>query len=175
MKKFLAILLILCLSLPLVTSCSLLNQQTVNSLYPNSNEVPTSTEPIEQIQEYYDLVLATQDLLDTVADDIYSYWYDAIYNDKYYGSIDWAIMMANADNSENLDVIETNTETIKALYSQIKESKLNAEIKAVMQAYNAYYSFVVEVSGSFKSYSADKETLKKELSNALKNLSFELL
>ena len=43
-----------------------------------------------------------------------------------------------------------------------------------MQAYNDYYAFVIEVSGSFNSYSADKEKLKKELSSALKDLEFEL-
>jgi hypothetical protein len=43
-----------------------------------------------------------------------------------------------------------------------------------MQAYNDYYAFVMEVSGSFKSFSADKETLKKALASALKDLEFEL-
>lgn len=48
------------------------------------------------------------------------------------------------------------------------------EIKAVMTAYSDYYEFVVNVSGSYKSYSANKEPLKKALASALKYLSLEL-
>ena len=170
MKKILVLVLALCLLLPTIIGCSSSGNGT-----SNSNSVSNApSEPTYEIQQYYDLVLSTQELLDDVADDIYSYWYDAIYKDKYSGSIDLAILYAQSANSENLDTIESNNETIKNLYSQIKDSKLSTEIKAVLQAYNAYYSLVVEVSGSFKSYSADKETLKKELANALKNLDFEL-
>ena len=39
---------------------------------------------------------------------------------------------------------------------------------------NDYYTLVVEVSGSFNSYSASKETCKKELASALDDFSFEL-
>ena len=168
MKKILVLVLALCLLLPAIIGCSSSDDGASDS------GSDASSEPTYEIQQYYDLVLSTQELLDDVADDIYSYWYDAIYKDKYSGSIDLAILYAQSANSANLDTIESNNETIKNLYSQIKDSKLSTEIKAVMQAYNAYYSLVVEVSGSFKSYSADKETLKKELANALKNLDFEL-
>lgn len=178
MKKILVLVLSLCLLLPAIIGCSSSDDGTLGTGYYASSEPaysePAYSEPAYEIQQYYDLVLSTQELLDDVADDIYSYWYDAIYKDKYGGSIDYAILYAQLANSENLDTIESNNETIKNLYSQIKDSKLNTEIKAVMQAYNAYYSLVVEVSGSFKSYSADKETLKKTLANALKNLDFEL-
>ena len=129
----------------------------------------------EKESNFYQLVVQTQELLDTVADDIYSNWYDAIYKDKFNESIDLAILTAQIDNAENLDAIEENNTKIKELYKQIPDdSELKSEVKAVMQAYNDYYTFVVEVSGSFNSYSANKETLKKELSSALKNLSFEL-
>ena len=128
----------------------------------------------EKESEFHSLVSETQALLDTVADDIYSYWYDCIYKDKYGESIDLAISSALVDNQENIDQIEANNEIIKSLYSDVKNGDLQSEIKAVMQAYNEYYSFVMEVSGSFKSFSDDKETLKKELASALKNLEFEL-
>ena len=113
-------------------------------------------------------------MLDTVADDIYSYWYDCIYEDKYLDNINYAIACAKNDNKDNLDTIEANTEKIKTLYKGVKDGKLSAEIKAVMQAYNDYYTLVVEISGSFNSYSASKETCKKELASALDDLSFEL-
>ena len=125
-------------------------------------------------QEFYNLVDETKDLLDIVADDIYSNWYDAIYKDKFNDNINLAILAAQIDNEENLATIEENTTEIKNLYKQVKEGKLNSEAKAVMQAYNDYYTLVVEVSGSFTSYSASKETCKKELASALDDYSFEL-
>ena len=78
------------------------------------------------------------------------------------------------DNSENLNIIELNETEIQSLYKEVRESDLSVEVKAVMSAYSDYYEFVVNVSGSFKSYSADKETLKKELASALKDLALEL-
>ena len=123
--------------------------------------------------EFFELVSETQELLDEYADDIYSCWYDYIYEDEY-SSVDGAILSAMIMNSDNIDIIESNNEQIKELYKKAKDGKLESEVKDVMQAYNEYYAFVMEVSGSFKSFSASKETLKKELSSALKNLEFEL-
>ena len=125
-------------------------------------------------KEFYNLVDETKDLLDIVADDIYSYWYDCIYKDKYREDISYAVACAKSDNEENINTIEENTTKIKDLYKEIKDGKLGSEAKAVMQAYNDYYTLVVEVSGSFNSYSASKETCKKELASALDDFSFEL-
>ena len=127
-----------------------------------------------KIEEFYETVVISQECLDSVADDIYRYWYDAIYNDKYGGSIDLAIAYAQIDNEENLATIETNDSNIKTLYKSIKGSELGEEIKAVMSAYSDYYEFVVNVSGSFNSFSASKEKLKKELASALKDLQLEM-
>ena len=125
-------------------------------------------------EEFYNLVDETKDLLDIVADDIYSYWYDCIYEDKYREDISYAVACAKSDNEENINTIEKNTTKIKDLYKQIKDGKLSSEAKAVMQAYNDYYTLIVEVSGSFNSYSASKETCKKELASAIDDFSFEL-
>ena len=125
-------------------------------------------------QGFHDLVEETQALLDDVADDIYTNWYDCIYDDEFSGDINLAIAAAIADNEDALNEIEGNNVVIESLYGQIKDSKYKAEVKAVMQAYNDYYALVVEVSGSFNSYSANKEAYKKELSSALKDLEMEL-
>lgn len=177
MKKCLSIIiavLMLFSVCPMLFACGATGSTSGGSNGGGGGGVSSESQKMEKIQEFYDIVSETQELLDIVADDIYSYWYGAIYKDKYFGSIDLAILAAQDDNEENLAKIETNTETIKSLYSQIKDSSLGTEIKAVMQAYNAYYSLVVEVSGSFNTYSSEKESLKKDLSNALKNLSIEL-
>ena len=129
---------------------------------------------LEKITTFYETVVDSQQCMDTVADDIYSYWYDAIYKDKYYGSIDLAIAYAQEDNKENLEKIEENEPIIQSLYKEVRDTDLSVEIKAVMSAYSDYYEFVVNVSGSFNSYSASKETLKKELASALKDLALEI-
>ena len=155
MKKTVSLLLALSLLLLTFSSCGFLKN--------NKKE-----------QKFYDLVSETQDLLDTVADDIYSNWYDCIYEDKFSDSIDLAIASAMLDNKANLEQIEENNAEIKKLYKEVKDGDLEDEVKEVMQAYNEYYAFVVEVSGSFNSYSANKETLKKALATSLKNLELEL-
>lgn len=155
MKKTVSLLLALSLLLLTFSSCGFLKN--------NKKE-----------QKFYDLVSETQDLLDTVADDIYSNWYDCIYEDKFSDSIDLAIASAMLDNKANLEQIEENNAEIKKLYKEVKDGDLEDEVKEVMQAYNEYYAFVVEVSGSFNSYSANKETLKKALATSLKNLDLEL-
>ncbi|MBQ3221647.1 MAG: hypothetical protein IJB34_06780 [Clostridia bacterium] len=127
-----------------------------------------------KITTFYETVVDSQKCMDTVADDIYSCWYDAIYKDEYYGSIDLAIAYAQDHNKENLAKIEENEPIIQSLYKEVRDTNLSVEIKAVMSAYSDYYEFVVNVSGSFNSYSASKESLKKELASALKDLALEI-
>ena len=134
----------------------------------------TTSNSSDKILEFYDAVLVSQECLDEVADDIYSYWYDAIYKDYYQGNINIAIASARVDNSDNLTTIEDNDAIIKALYKEVKDSDLSAEIKAVMSSYSDYYEFVVNVSGSFNSYKDGKETYKKALASDLKKLSLEM-
>ena len=134
-----------------------------------------TTSPDKQnLTKFHEKVSESQELLDTVADDIYSNWYDAIYKDKFNEDINTAIMMAQLDNSENLDKIETLDAEIAELFKLVKDTEQGSLVKEVMSAYSDYYEFVVNVSGSFKSYSADKETLKKELASLLRDLSYEI-
>ena len=128
----------------------------------------------ETATEFYETVTESQTKLDKVADDIYSYWYDAIYNKKYSGNINLAISLAQSSNSTNIEFIKSNETTIQSLYKGLRDSTYSSEVKDVMSAYSSYYEFVVNVSGSFNSYSSSKETLKKDLANALKRLSLEL-
>ena len=88
--------------------------------------------------------------------------------------INIAIATARANNRENLNFIEENETKIQSLYKEVRDSELKDEVKAVMSAYSDYYEFVVNVSGSFNSFSANKETYKKALATALKNLAMEL-
>lgn len=134
-----------------------------------------SDKKAEVMSEFYDKVAESQELLDSVADDIYSNWYDAIYEDEFGEDINLAIASAQIDHEEDLNTIESLEDEITALFKTLKDDPENGRlIKDVMSAYSDYYEFVVNVSGSFNSYSADKETLKKELASLLKDLSYEL-
>ena len=129
----------------------------------------------KKLSDFYNKVVESQELLDDVADDIYSNWYDAIYNDEFGEDINVAIAYAQVDHKEDLEKIELLEDEITELFKELKDDKNNGHlIKDVMSAYSDYYEFVVNVSGSFNSYSADKETLKKELASTLKDLSYEL-
>ncbi len=127
-----------------------------------------------KVSELYDAVCESQSRLDLIADDIYQCWYDAIYNDEYSSDINVAIYTAQIYNSDNLNFVKENDEKIQSIYKDVRDSDLKSEIKAVMLAYNDYYELVINVSGSFNNYSQNKETYKKQLAAALKNLEMEL-
>lgn len=126
-----------------------------------------------KINQFYETVTQSQKCMDEVADDIYSNWYNAIYNDAFGGSINLAIYYAQTENSANLETIKSNDALIQNLYKSVRETSLSAEIKSVMNAYAEYYE-LVNVSGSFQTYSKSKETLKKQLASALKSLALEI-
>ena len=163
MKKILltALCILLCLS---TTACGL------GGIVP----APTEDTKLVKVNEFYELVCESQALLDEVADDIYNNWHAAIYKDKFNENINIAIASALSDNKENIDEIERLDGEITALFKEVRDTEQGSQIKAVMSAYSDYYELVVNVSGSFNSYSADKESLKKELASALKELSFEI-
>ncbi len=158
MRKITALILFLVLSISMF-ACS----------------VPTI--PIQKdntLEQFHEKVSESQELLDKVADAIYSNWYDAIYKDKFGESIDLAIASAMVDNKENIDRVKSLDEEIATLFKKVKDTEQGKLVKDVMSAYSDYYEFVINVSGSFKSYSADKETLKKELASLLRDLSYEI-
>ena len=167
MKKILYKILALCCVVFTMFSLISCNEETIQG---STSEEQTMTNE----QKFYEVVDETRILLDEVADDIYSCWYDAIYKDEYYGSIDVAIAYAKSINKENLDTIALNDETITSFYKEVKDGTLSKEVKEVLHTYSDYYEFVVNVSGSFNSFSSAKESKKKALATALKNLSYEL-
>ncbi|MBQ2882450.1 MAG: hypothetical protein IJE43_01550 [Alphaproteobacteria bacterium] len=128
----------------------------------------------DNLNSFYTKTVESQALLDDLADDIYSNWYDAIYDDDFGGNINLAIAAAFATHDENVNTIEANDAVIQDLYKSVRDGDQSDIVKEVLHAYTDYYEFVMNVSGSFNSYSAGKETKKKALATALKNLSYEI-
>ena len=128
----------------------------------------------KDLSNFYDRVSKSQNLLDAVADDIYTNWHAAIYKDEFGEDINLAIAYAQIEHDEDLQMIKLLDKEITDLFKKVKDGKNSELVKDVMSAYSDYYELVVNVSGSFNSYSAQKETLKKELASTLKELSYEL-
>ena len=140
----------------------------------NDKDKQENDNSAEKINKFFDSVSESQKRMDIVADAIYQNWYQAVYKKGFSGSIDLAIAMALNDNSENIDFIKENEKEIQSYYKEVRDSELKDEVKAVMTAYSDYYEFVINVSGSFQTYSENMENYKKALATALKHLSLEL-
>lgn len=143
-------------------------------LSPTMEQVVELAEEKKDLSDFYEKIKESQSLMDDIADDIYSNWYDAIYKDSYRGDINLAIYAAQREHIEDLEKIEEIDSEISELLQKVKDGDNGTLVKEVMTAYSDYYEFVVNVSGSFKSYSENKETLKKNLASLLRSLSYEL-
>lgn len=128
----------------------------------------------QNLNSFYEKITESINLLNIIADDIYSNWYDAIYNDSFGDDIDIAIAFAQLAHSKDIETVKSLDSEIADLLKKLKGSKYEETTKNIMSVYNRYYELVINVSGSFKSFSADKEPLKKELAGLLKELSYEL-
>ena len=126
-----------------------------------------------KVKEFYDSVKESQNNLDILADEIYVCWYDFVYNKKY-SSVDLALLKAYVNKYNEVEFVKQNDEQIKEYFATAKNASFGQKVKDVMTAYSDYYEFVINVSGSFQSYSADKETKKKALATALRELYYEL-
>ncbi len=141
---------------------------------PFENSSSSTNSVAKKITTFYDTAKTSKILLDIVAEDVYSYWYDAIYKDAYQNDIDIAINTALADNSDTINDIKNNDTLIQSLYKEIRDSELSTEIKAVMSIYLDYYEFAINVSGSFQEYKESIDPLQKQFEDSLKALYLEL-
>lgn len=123
----------------------------------------------------YNLINDSLEKLNAISDDIYTYWFDAIYNRKHLGKVYIATTNAYIDNAENIDFLKSNDKRIDTAYKKLKNSILHDEAKTVMAAYKDYYEFTVNIGGSLKMFLNDKENKKKNLSSALRNFYDKLL
>lgn len=101
--------------------------------------------------------------LEDIADTVQSYWYDAIWKDKYNDDINTAILYAMIDKSEEIKTAETQKAHMDDLYSRLKklpDGVDNDDLKdvrdAVKDLYNIYtdfYSLATDPSGNYNSFS----------------------
>lgn len=75
-------------------------------------------------------------------------------------------------------MVKRISEGMKQLYVEIKNDKTNTKfeeqyeiMKETYEKYQEYYEFVINVSGSFNTYSESKENLKKDMKRQLNKFS----
>lgn len=133
---------------------------------------------MENASTFYSVVLSDAAKLENVGNDETSYWRAYIYDDKY-SSIESAVLAAQIDNADTIDKLEFNYDRIVLLYKKLIDLPRNPsseleELKdAVKDAYDAYVNFydtVMNVSGSYKSFSESFSDTDDEMSRAIKKL-----
>lgn len=163
-KKLIALTLALvCLTLSM-SSCATLTIGTLLFSKLNSTE--------DEI-EFYNLVWESKQMLDNTSDDLYEYWGDYIYDDKY-DSADDAIAAAMKKNEDEVQALLENDEAIKELYREVRDGKYADEVEAVMEAYSDYYTFLMSESWTYNEFSGRRGDLSNALASALRKLEMEL-
>lgn len=127
------------------------------------------------IKQFYNTLCESQILLDRCGDMIYACWYDYIYTDEFgFTDVDNAVGFAQTMNSTDLEQLKIYDEEIAKLYKKVAGSKYGSAAKDVLEKYSKYYEFVVNVSGSFNTFSSGLDTMKKEFAYALRTLSYSV-
>lgn len=163
MKKIIASALAVICALTLFTGCCLSNDTEESS----AAEEYTDYDDLSKEKHFYRAVADARVLIDSVADDICEYWFECMYEYEFRNEIDHAVSLALFENETALNALETRNIEIKELYTEIKFGVLEHEAKAVMKAYEDYYSLIADINGPFKTYS-------EEITSCRNRLTYEL-
>ena len=132
----------------------------------------------ENMEAAFCMLEDSADLLDKIADATYEGWYDAIYEDDI--DINWGIVIAQAGVSDEISKVKRIDEALSDLYKEIKsdENRSNDQdrfdaLKECYDSFQEYYEFVINVSGSFNTYSENKENIKKSYKKTVNNFETE--
>ncbi|MEG1509137.1 MAG: hypothetical protein RR454_01660, partial [Clostridia bacterium] len=135
----------------------------------------------KQTKEMYLKLKESATNLDLVGDVVYSCWYDEVYNGGYGGSISLAIASAKRYCQTECDTEKETKDfldkTLVAISADKVPKGMEEQFKAIKMCINKhheYYDFVVDVTGSFNSFSSRQEVIKKEYKAALTHLQLEM-
>lgn len=116
-----------------------------------------------------------------IADTVQQYWYDSIYKDMYGSDINNAISQALYDLAGRISSAGSQNVQVKALYNKVKDlpegvtgsdiEEIRSSVRELYNAYNDYYNFAIDPSGSYNSFSADNGSLSSALSSKQRALS----
>lgn len=172
MIRLISTLLLMAFVLGSIASCgpssSHTQIQTSNSQAKEAEEAAQ----LKELRAFYDTVCNSQKILDRLADAIYQEWYGAVFSQ--FGSVSSVVSNVHKKNKDDFEKAEQLDKEIQSLFITVKNGPAAAQVRDVMTAYTDYYELVINISGTFASYSKNKEDYKKALANALKFLSYEV-
>ncbi len=132
----------------------------------------------ESAAEFCSIVLSDATLLENIGNAEIGYWRDYI-NDNRYGSIEMAVLVAQIDNADAISAVEGNYDRITMAYKELLKlpkgagSELEAIKDAVEEVYAAYadfYDTVMNVKGTYSTFSAIFLDADDEVFSAIKKL-----
>lgn len=180
-KKFIVLIVILCI--------------IIFSIIDISNHIKESNEELKRIEimstvselkkkaNMFTLdILINGANLESVGNDVLSYWYDTIWEDKF-DDINVAVQTALSDNEELLDEIELYHNDIKDDYKVLMDYDENLDneileikeaLESIYESYYNLYNIVTDPTGNYNSFRDNFSDASSNLSNELDTNSYLL-
>lgn len=132
----------------------------------------------ENMEAAYCMLADSADLLDKIADSTYDGWHNAIYESGL--DISLGVALAQALVSDEISDVKRIDEALSDLYRNIKSDENRNDdqyrfdaFEECYDSFQEYYEFVINVSGSFETYSDNKESIKKSYRKTVNNFEKE--
>lgn len=183
-KKFIILIVILCLIIfSIIAYLYISNQIKENNEELKRIEIMSTVSELKKKANMFTLdILINGANLESVGNDVLSYWYDTIWEDKF-DDINVAVQTALSDNEELLDEIELYHNDIKDDYKVLMDydENLDSEILEIKEAlesiYESYYNLynvVTDPTGNYNSFRDNFSDAASNLSNELDTNSYLL-
>ena len=120
--------------------------------------------------------------LEKIANEVQSYWYDSIFEDKYNGDINEAIKQALEDNKVKVQNQKDSYNDMKKSYTEIINSnckidyciEIKDNIKNAYKTYKEFYDLAIYPSGSYNQYTENFKKIDSEASQQYEELEILL-
>lgn len=120
--------------------------------------------------------------LEKIANEVKSYWYDSIFEDKYNGDINEATKQALEDNKVKVQNQKDGYDDMKTSYTEIINSncktdyciKIKDNIKNAYKIYKNFYDLAIYPSGSYYQYSDNFKKIDSKASQQYEELEILL-
>ena len=140
-----------------VTLLIVIWKNSINKIDSSTNNLMFKSEVSYFLVNYFDNCSE----LENIANDIKSYWYDSIVENKYNGDINVAIQQALQDNDSKVQNQKKNHISMQSSYNQIMKLKCHSyycdeikeKIKNAYETYDKFYELTIYPSGSLIAYS----------------------
>lgn len=117
--------------------------------------------------------------LEKIANDVKSYWYDSIFEDKYNGDINEATNQALEDNKTKIQNQKDSYDSMESSYKEIINSKCKSDycdeikdnVKNAYKTYKKFYNLAIYPSGSYYEYVENFKKIDSEASDYYEELS----